>query len=85
MKLIPLVLFLLAACNEHGQPVPVTGAIGRFNTERLFQLEGCTVYRFVDGGNHHYFTNCRGSVSDVKNCGKNCERPEEITTTEVPE
>lgn len=28
----------------------------------LFTKDGCTVYRFRDNGDRHYFTNCSGSV-----------------------
>ena len=48
-------------------------------------VDGCTVYRFVDGGTH-YFTRCSGTVTTTKNytenCGKGCtrRRQEELTT-----
>lgn len=37
--------------------------------EKLFTVEGCTVYRFRDTG-AHYFTNCKGSTSTNKLVGK---------------
>ena len=48
--------------------------------------DGCTVYRFYDKSNWHYFTKCGGTVTTTKNytesCGKNCSRPrtENMTT-----
>lgn len=33
-----------------------------FNVELLFEIDGCKVYRFDDGG-YKYFTTCKGSVS----------------------
>tara|TARA_R110000868_G_scaffold300295_4_gene560781 strand:+ start:32243 stop:32569 length:327 start_codon:yes stop_codon:yes gene_type:complete len=48
--------------------------------------DGCTVYKFYDKGNWHYFTKCGGTVTTTKNytesCGKNCSRSrtENMTT-----
>ena len=48
--------------------------------------DGCTVYKFYDNGNWHYFTKCGGTVTTTKNytesCGKNCSRSrtENMTT-----
>lgn len=52
--------------------------------KKLFTNDGCTIYRFVDNGTYHYYSDCRGST--VKNvneiCGENCyERYEEVITT----
>ena len=49
--------------------------------------DGCTVYRFYDKSNWHYFTKCGGTVTTTKNyaesCGKNCSRSRtESMTTE---
>ncbi len=51
---------------------------------KLFSNNGCTIYRFIDNGEYHYYSDCRGST--IKNvneiCGANCyERYEEIITT----
>jgi hypothetical protein len=53
------------------------------DTEKLFDIDGCTVYRFEDGGRDHYFTNCQGSVSGVYGCGKNCTQEENISTSKA--
>lgn len=51
----------------------------------ISEADGCTVYRFVDGGTH-YFTRCGDKVTTTKNytesCGKACtrRRKEELTT-----
>ena len=49
--------------------------------------DGCTVYRFYDKSNWHYFTKCGGgTVTTTKNytesCGKGCSRSrtENMTT-----
>ena len=49
--------------------------------------DGCTVYKFYDNGNWHYFTKCGGTVTTTKNytenCGKGCSRSRtESMTTE---
>ncbi|NTF17991.1 DUF4884 domain-containing protein [Agrobacterium rubi] len=30
--------------------------------ERLFEHEGCIMYRFMDGGSYVYYSNCQGST-----------------------
>ncbi len=47
---------------------------------KLFQYDGCTVYRFNDNREAHYFTNCKGSVSSEQSCGRNCRYDETIET-----
>lgn len=70
-------LALLAGCSG---PAEVTQTVGGgYQVDRLFTHEGCTVYRFEDGGFSRYFTNCRGSASWTESCGKNCSRPVEVS------
>ena len=65
-------LTLLAAC---GKPAETSTAVGKeFVVDKLFTHEGCTVYRFYDGGNSRYYTNCQGSTSWTEQCGKGCTR-----------
>lgn len=52
-----------------------------FQVDRLFTVDGCTVYRFSDNGYLRYFTNCSGSTQwdDTYQCGKSqCKRPQGI-------
>lgn len=70
--LIILAAALLAGCSK---PAETSTAVGtEFVVDKLFTHEGCTVYRFSDGGNKRYYTNCQGSTSWQENCGKNCTR-----------
>lgn len=67
-----LALTVLAGCSK---PAETSTAVGvEFTVDKLFTHEGCTVYRFYDGGNARYYTNCQGSASWQENCGKNCTR-----------
>ena len=80
----------LASCAQPGTGVPVQGVAGgaSFNVQKLFTTDGCTVYRFYDNGNSHYFTNCTATVSQhTESCGKNCTTTEsmEIPTNHVTE
>jgi hypothetical protein len=70
-----LILFLLVSCAE--DPISVT-TNGEFKIGKLFTHEGCTVYRFMDGMNYRYFTNCT-STFWKESCGKNCTRNMEIS------
>ena len=66
-----LALTVLAGCSK---PAETSTAVGvEFTVDKLFTHEGCTVYRFYDGGTR-YFTNCQGSTSWTEQCGKGCTR-----------
>ena len=70
--LIILAVALLAGCSK---PAETSTAVGtEFVVDKLFTHEGCTVYRFYDGGGTRYYTNCQGSTSWIEQCGKNCTR-----------
>jgi hypothetical protein len=72
MKRILILAVLLAGCYKHPESIQQVNA--EFNVETLFTKDGCTVYRFADGGTQRYFTNCRGTVAWHEGCGKNCTR-----------
>ena len=42
---------------------------GDYTVEKLFTVDGCTVYRFNDCG-FKYFTNCKGSTQWTESSGK---------------
>lgn len=62
---------MLTACNKEPETTRAAG-VG-FKVETLFTVDGCTVYRFADGG-YKYFTNCKGTTEWSENCGKACTR-----------
>lgn len=73
MKFIPLILLaLLAGCKEAPES---SKHVGNFKVEKLFEVDGCTVYRFYDDRTV-YFTNCgnKPTTSYTESCGKNCTR-----------
>lgn len=85
MKRILMVAIALAlvACEK---PPEQTKAVGNgFNVERLFTHEGCTVYRFDDGGRYRYYTKCdtQSNVSWQEYCGKSCSKNVAISTSYV--
>lgn len=74
---IAIAAILCAACTNPGTPVQVTGAVteSNFEVSRLFDTEGCAVYRFRDAGRYHYFTTCGEAISSqTETCGKGCTR-----------
>ncbi|WP_145182356.1 DUF4884 domain-containing protein [Pseudomonas sp. URMO17WK12:I11] len=73
-----LLLATLAGCLEPTPPATSSVARG-FKVEKLFTVDGCTVYRFLDGGWNRYFTNCSGSASWSQDCGKGCPSAQEIS------
>lgn len=78
MKLLIAVLAVaaLTACSKQAETSTAVGV--DFQVDKLFTHEGCTVYRFSDGGHNRYFTNCSGSTNWTESCGKNCTRPMNI-------
>jgi len=57
---IGAILFLTACAKA---PTGPTTPIGEFKVEKLFDIDGCTVYRFLDDGRYRYFTKCQLSSS----------------------
>ncbi len=58
------------------------------HVDRLFDHDGCTVYRFLDGS-YHYYVRCidapgapttTAQTTNIVSCGKNCAKEELIST-----
>lgn len=73
-RLAPCLLLLatLTGCREPEKPA-ATVAAGDYQVDKLFTVEGCTVYRFLDSGGNKYFTNCSGTTAWSEDCGKGCD------------
>jgi len=78
LALCLLLMATLAGCRE-ATPPATSSVISGFKVEKLFSTEGCSVYRFIDGGYRRYFTNCSGSASWSQDCGKGCPSAQEIS------
>lgn len=62
------VIFLLVSCSGNkGVNVPKSDSINEIKVEKLFVVDGITVYRFYDGGRVVYFTNKKGVVNALHN------------------
>jgi len=64
---------LLMGCGE--RPVSSSQSNNpRIQVDKLFDHDGCTVYRFDDAGRSRYFTKCAttSNTSWTESCGKNC-------------
>lgn len=61
------VIFLLVSCNENNKGVNVqtSDSINEIKVEKLFVVDGITVYRFYDGNRVVYFTNKKGVVNAI--------------------
>ena len=68
----------LQACPETPVKSDVVG--NGVKLDILFEHDGCRVYRFYDYKDPHYFTDCRGSISDRRSCGKGCTKEYSIET-----
>ena len=85
MKYAAILLLALAVAGCTAQP-DSTGPTSNAETpvDTLFTKDGCTVYRFRNYGNHHYFARCIGAeqslVQERVSCGKNCSRLQSLPT-----
>ena len=52
----------LSGCNNEPEATQKT-TNSNFEVERLFTADGCTVYRFWDRQDYHYFVACPGTGS----------------------
>ena len=58
------VIFLLVSCNDNkGIYVQTSESVNEIKVEKLFVVDGITVYRFYDGSRVVYFTNKKGVVN----------------------
>lgn len=54
-------ILILVSCTENkGINVPTSDSINEIKVEKMFVVDGITVYRFYDGGRVVYFTNKKG-------------------------
>ncbi len=66
--LLVAIVFLCVSCIKNkGINVPTSDSINGIKVERLFVVDGITVYRFYDGGRVVYFTNKKGEVKTFSN------------------
>lgn len=70
MKYIIAVAFVLTGCYEKIPAEQVSVVQGQYQVDKLFTVDGCTVYRFADNGYSRYFTNCNGSTQWQELAGK---------------
>lgn len=68
-KYLLILLIGFGGCKE--QAIEVVESKGNVNVELLFEIDGCKVYRFYDGG-YKYFSNCNGVTSwdETRTTGK---------------
>lgn len=83
--ILAVAVLLLAGCDK--DPEAVTQVGSDFKVGRLFTTEGCTVYRFYDGGRNVYFTNSTGSTSSSYSSGagksRSTRNTEVMTTSDM--
>lgn len=77
--MILMAMFLLSSCsnncgeNKNETTTTTTTTINGWEVEKLFEIDGCAVYRFGESdewGHSKYFTTCQGSVDYLERRGK---------------
>ncbi len=68
---------LVTGCNQPAASAPAQTTNPSIPVEKLFDHEGCTVYRFRDASRNVYYAKCAdgGHTHWRQSCGKNCSRP----------
>ncbi|MBP2157174.1 hypothetical protein J2067_004866 [Erwinia rhapontici] len=76
-------IWLIAICLTISgcEKAPETSVLAGldFKVDKLFSVDGCSVYRFSDAGRPVYFTNCSGQAQYSRSCGKNCTESVSVT------
>lgn len=76
-KLIFVALLALLGCGKDPMSKASTDN-PEITVSTLFTHDGCTVYRFSDYGNPHYFVRCPQEQMTIntrtESCGKGCAR-----------
>jgi hypothetical protein len=76
---ITVTIFLLTSCIKESQSIEKTDN-PEFKLELLFKKDACKIYRFYDGINNVYWTDCRGKIETTQNNGKSSNKVQnEIT------
>lgn len=60
--MIVCALLVFTSCVKEGKPVVVHDSVSGYEVKKLFEVDGVSVYRFMDGSRYVYFTNRRGEV-----------------------
>lgn len=68
-------MLALAGCSKPAESSVRAGS--DFKVDKLFTVDGCSVYRFMDAGHQRYFTNCSGSTAYSVSSGKS-SRPDGV-------
>jgi hypothetical protein len=68
LLLAALTIGLLGSCKHDAQSTKIEG--NGVKVELLFEHNGIKMYRFLDGGRYHYFTD-RGETMTNEQSGKN--------------
>ena len=82
IALISLAICPFASCIAPAQKV-MDSTNQKVKVELLFEIDGCKVYRFYDGGAVRYFSKCNSSSSIgwMESCGKGCQQYVDIQTS----
>lgn len=86
MKQIALIAMLVLAtgCYKDPERTEIKG-VGGFQVATLFTHDGCTVYRFSDGGRGRYFVKCENgnAMTMTEHTQGKSSFPETIQTESV--
>jgi hypothetical protein len=73
---VVIAALFIAGCGQKPMASATTGN-PELPASKMFTYDGCTVYRFSDYGQPHYFAKCDGKAASTQwseSCGKGCQR-----------
>lgn len=83
-----MILLLFLACDSSPPSAPDPSVIETTNenypVRRLFDVDGCTVYRFVDADKYRYFTRCVGAQTETLQGSNDCRTVTTVVSVKPP-
>lgn len=82
-----MIALLLLACGPEPvrpDPVLIQTADPDYTVRRLFEADGCVVYRFVDADKYRYFTRRAGASTETLQGTNDCHTVTTTTGTKPP-
>lgn len=61
ITLFSIIVLAIAACKSLPPPTTIAS-----KAELIMEIDGCKIYRFTDGFDHVYFSNCQTSQTASK-------------------
>ena len=83
-----IALLFMVACDSSPPPAPDPSVLETTNenypVRRLFEVDGCAVYRFADADKYRYFTRCVGAETETMQGSNDCRTVTTVVGAKPP-